>query len=78
MTKKVYEASLVGVEPKKDIAVLKLKELPSNMISVKKGTSSNLKVGRKTLAIGNPFGLDHTMTVGVVSAVGERFKELEG
>ena len=76
--KKVYEASLVGVEPKKDIAVLKLKELPPNMISVKKGTSSNLKVGRKTLAIGNPFGLDHTMTVGVVSAVGRKVQGIGG
>ena len=76
--KKVYEANLVGVEPKKDIAVLKLKELPPKMISVKKGTSANLKVGRKTLAIGNPFGLDHTMTVGVVSAVGRKVQGIGG
>ena len=76
--KKLYEATLVGVEPKKDIAVLKLINKPKRLTSIKIGLSKNLKVGQKTLAIGNPFGLDHTMTTGIVSAVGRKVKGIGG
>ena len=76
--KKLYEATLVGVEPKKDIAVLKLKKKPNTLTSIKIGSSKNLKVGQKALAIGNPFGLDHTMTAGIVSAVGRKVKGIGG
>ena len=76
--KKLYEAKLVGVEPKKDIAVLKLVNKPKSLQSISIGKSKNLKVGQKTLAIGNPFGLDHTMTTGIVSAVGRKVKGIGG
>lgn len=66
---KKYEAELVGSEPRQDIAVLKLKEPPKNLNPIEKGNSNNLVVGQKAMAIGNPFGLDHTITEGIVSAL---------
>lgn len=69
---KQYKAELVGAEPKQDIAVLKLKELPKKLYPIRVGQSSDLLVGQKTLAIGNPFGLDHTITQGIVSALGRK------
>lgn len=66
---KAYKAKVIGGEPKKDVAVLKLIEKPKNLIPISVGSSSDLMVGQKTIAIGNPFALDHTMTVGVVSAL---------
>lgn len=66
---KPYKAKVIGGEPKKDIAVLKLIEKPKNLYPISVGSSSDLMVGQKTIAIGNPFALDHTMTAGVVSAL---------
>jgi S1-C subfamily serine protease len=64
------QATLVGKEPKKDIAVLKLEERTSSLSPVTIGSSENLFVGQKVIAIGNPWGLDHTVTTGIVSAIG--------
>lgn len=64
---------LVGGDPDKDIAVLQLECETSKMEETKPirlGQSSNLLVGQKVYAIGNPFGLDHTLTQGIVSGVG--------
>ena len=92
----VLSASLSGVDPDKDIAVLKVdmpeseseSELSLSAAQRKQrnkgslnggfgplkpiiiGTSQNLRVGQSALAIGNPFGLDHTLTTGVVSGLG--------
>lgn len=66
---KQYKAKLVGAEPKKDIAVLKLEEMPKDLTPVAMGESGKLLVGQKTMALGNPFGLDHTITSGIVSAL---------
>jgi len=62
-------ATIVGYEPEKDLAVLRIssRNLPTP-ISV--GSSADLQVGQNVLAIGNPFGLDYTLTTGVVSALG--------
>jgi len=76
--KKTYRAKLVGSEPKKDIAVLKLENLPKKLIPITAGSSANLLVGQKALAIGNPFGLDHTMTSGIISALGRKIKGIGG
>ncbi len=76
--KKQYKAKLVGAEPKKDIAVLKLEELPKKIIPINVGRSSNLLVGQKAMAIGNPFGLDHTITSGIISALGRKIKGIGG
>jgi len=67
--KKQYEAKLVGAEPKKDTAVLKLIEKPKNLKPISVGKSKDLIVGQKAMAIGNPFGLDHTITSGIISAL---------
>lgn len=64
-----FEAEVVGVAPERDLAVLRLLDPPENLITLPLGDSSELSVGRKVLAIGNPFGLDTTLTVGVVSAL---------
>ena len=65
-----YDAEAVGVDPDKDLAVLKIDAPPEKLVPIDPGDSSLLEVGRKVIAIGNPFGLDTTMTVGVVSALG--------
>ncbi|MCX6568621.1 MAG: trypsin-like peptidase domain-containing protein [Candidatus Aminicenantes bacterium] len=67
---KQVEAKLVGRDPNKDIAVLKLGEMVPDLTPVRIGTSVNLQVGQKVIAIGNPFGFDHTVTKGIVSALG--------
>jgi S1-C subfamily serine protease len=64
------EATLVGRDPAKDIAVLKLSEPVPGLAPVVIGTSRDLQVGQKVVAIGNPFGFDHTVTKGIVSALG--------
>jgi S1-C subfamily serine protease len=63
------DAEVVGVEPEKDLAVLKIpvKDLP---VPLDVGMSNDLQVGQSVLAIGNPFGLDNTLTTGVISALG--------
>ena len=70
------EAELVGYEKDKDLAVLKI-DLPSDKLKpLPIGTSANLMVGQKVLAIGNPFGFDRTLTTGVVSALGREITSL--
>lgn len=66
-----YDATLVGGEPRRDIAVLKIDapDVDLKPIALHPDDES-LIVGQKALAIGNPFGLDHTLTVGVISALG--------
>jgi S1-C subfamily serine protease len=64
-----YKAEVVGVAPERDLAVLRLIDPPDDLTALPLGDSSELSVGRKVLAIGNPFGLDTTLTVGVVSAL---------
>ncbi len=71
-----YEAAAVGFSVDKDLAVLKIDAPDLNLIPVVPGDSSLLEVGRKVIAIGNPFGLDTTMTVGVVSALGREIDSL--
>lgn len=69
-----YDADVIGVAPEKDLAVLRLKNPPDNLQSLPLGDSSELSVGRKVLAIGNPFGLDTTLTTGIVSALGREIR----
>ena len=63
-------ARLVGKEPNKDIAVLRIEGNLSGLFPVVPGSSRDLQVGQKVIAIGNPFGFDHTVTKGIVSALG--------
>ena len=64
-----YKASLVGASPTHDIAVLRINVRFQRYVPVPIGTSNDLKVGQKVFAIGNPFGLDWTLTTGIVSAL---------
>lgn len=64
-----YPAKVVGLAPERDLAVLKVEAHPDILKPVKLGNSNRLRVGHKVLAIGNPFGLDTTLTTGVVSAL---------
>ena len=71
-----WEAEVVGLAPDKDLALLKI-EAPRELLTpLPLGDSSMLQVGRKVIAIGNPFGLDTTMTVGVVSALGREITSM--
>jgi S1-C subfamily serine protease len=70
-----YKATVAGVDPDKDIAVLQVdnrKKMPWRPVQL--GSSTKLKVGQTALAIGNPFGLDHTLTTGVISGLGREMR----
>ncbi|MFT4767707.1 MAG: S1-C subfamily serine protease [Glaciecola sp.] len=73
-----YIAELIGGAPEKDLAVLRLLEPPKDLTTLPLGDSTELSVGRKVLAIGNPFGLDTTLTTGVVSALGREIRAPSG
>jgi S1-C subfamily serine protease len=73
-----YAAEVIGQAPEKDLAVLRMLEPPEELESLPLGDSTELAVGRKVLAIGNPFGLDTTLTTGIVSALGREIKAPSG
>ncbi len=68
--KSTWDAEVVGAAPNKDLAVVRIKAPANRLTPLPVGSSGTLLVGQRVLAIGNPFGLDHTLTVGVVSALG--------
>ncbi|MGE0488277.1 MAG: S1C family serine protease [Vulcanimicrobiota bacterium] len=65
----VWKARPIGFEPDKDLAVLHIDAPPDKLSPIQVGVSDNLRVGQKVLAIGNPFGFDHTLTTGIISGV---------
>ncbi len=74
-----YPAKIIGIDSEDDLAVIQItvdKESELNPITL--GTSSDLKIGQKVIAIGNPFGYDRTMTVGVVSGMNRPVRTSEG
>ena len=73
-----WEAELVGVSAEKDLAVLKVTSNAGKQVPLKIGRSDDLLVGQRVLAVGNPFGLDHTLTTGVVSALGRELTSPTG
>ncbi len=70
-------ASLVGVSPDHDLAVIRV-DVPKPPPPLPIGTSQDLRVGQKTFAIGNPFGLDWTLTTGIVSALDRSLPARDG
>lgn len=77
-SRSVYKAKVVGVDPSKDIAVLKVNAPASELSPITVGTSTGLRVGQAALAIGNPFGLDHTLTAGIISGIGREVRSPTG
>lgn len=73
-----WQAELVGVSPAHDMAVLKIDAPVEKLRPVMVGSSNDLQVGQKVFAIGNPFGLDQTLTTGIISALGRRIKSRSG
>ncbi|XAR51745.1 Peptidase Do [Bertholletia excelsa] len=66
---KNFEGKLIGADRAKDLAVLQVEASEELLRPIKVGQSSSLRVGQQCLAIGNPFGFDHTLTVGVISGL---------
>ena len=73
-----WQATLVGVAPDKDLAVLQISAPAEKLAPLPLGESHNLQVGQKVFAIGNPFGLDQTLTSGIVSALGREIQSATG
>lgn len=72
-------ASVVGADPRNDIAVIQVEELPEWVIPVELGESANLQVGQRAIAIGNPFGqFGGTLTTGVISALDRTLESRDG
>ena len=77
-SKQPYPAQVIGSDPPNDIAVLKI-DAPQRMLHpVELGDSKSLRVGQKIIAIGNPFGLERTMTAGIVSSLGRHLRSKSG
>ena len=73
-----YPAKVIGAAPQKDLAVLEIEAPAAELEPIEVGGSANLLVGQRVLAIGSPFGLDQTLTVGVVSALGRELTSPAG
>lgn len=71
-----WKARLVGVAPDKDLAVLKIDAPVNRLPAIPVGTSKDLQVGQSVFAIGNPFGLDQSLTTGVISALGREIESV--
>jgi S1-C subfamily serine protease len=71
-----YESKQVWAYPDQDIAVIWIDARASKLHPIRMGSSHDLKVGQKTYVIGNPFGLDQTMTTGIISALGREIESV--
>jgi len=73
-----WPAKLVGSDPDSDLAVIQIDAPKEKLKIILMGDSKNLKIGQKVLAIGNPFGLQRTLTTGIVSSVGRTIRSDAG
>ena len=69
-----WPATLVGSDPESDLAVIKIEAPREKLKVVSMGDSRNLRIGQKVLAIGNPFGLQRTLTTGIISSLGRTIR----
>ena len=75
--KSKHTAKMVGSDPNNDLAIIQI-DAPRGLLPIPLGTSKGLQVGQKVLAIGNPFGLDRTMTTGIISSLGRSIESENG
>jgi serine protease Do len=68
--KREFDAEVVGTDPKSDVAVIRIKAAPNDLKPIPLGDSSRIRLGDVVLAIGNPFGVGQTVTMGIISAKG--------
>jgi len=73
-----HKAKVVGTDANNDLAVIQIEVPRGGLTPIPMGTSKGLQVGQKVLAIGNPFGLDRTMTTGIISALGRSIQAENG
>ena len=73
-----YDVKLIGQDADNELAVLQILDPPSHLIAAELGISANLEVGQRVLAIGNPFGLNRTLTAGLVSSLGRTIRSESG
>lgn len=74
----MWDAELVGMAPEKDLAVLRIGAPAVRLTPLPRSSSSEVQIGQKVLAIGNPFGLDQTLTAGIISALGREIASPNG
>jgi S1-C subfamily serine protease len=73
-----YDSDQIWGYPDKDLAIIRIKAPKEKLKPIAVGTSHDLQVGQTTLAIGNPFGLDQTLTTGIISALGREIESTNG
>src|SRR4030065_1471545 len=73
-----WPAKLVGSDPDNDLAVIKIDAPKEKLKVISMGDSKNLRIGQKVLAIGNPFGLQRTLTTGIISSLGRTIRSEVG
>ncbi len=73
-----WPAKLIGSDPDSDLAVIKIDAPREKLKMIPMGDSKNLKIGQKVLAIGNPFGLQRTLTTGIISSLGRTIRSEAG
>lgn len=73
-----YPAKMIGFDANNDLAILKIDADKERLVTIPVGDSRKLKVGQKVLAIGNPYGLQRTMTAGIVSSLGREIESENG
>ena len=76
--KSKHEARVIGADPNNDLAVIQISVPRGRLISIPLGASKGLQVGQKVLAIGNPYGLERTLTTGVISSLGRSIQAENG
>lgn len=76
--KSSYEAKVLGTDRFNDLAILEIDCPAEKLHPIQLGSSDNLKVGQKVLAIGNPFGFEHTLTTGIISSLGRSLRTDSG
>lgn len=73
-----FEGEVIGSDPENDLAVIKFDPEDTSVVTIPFGSSSNLRVGQKVLAIGNPFAFERTLTTGIISGLGRPLRNDKG